>query len=323
VVVELLGDRRERRSATVSGQARAAEYELIMGVRYRVRSGAGEELVADQWLERERVFRVDRDNLVGSSEEQALLEREMQAELVQQIIRSINAVAAALPRRIPSTQTAAQAPMRIPRHLPAQVPVQVKSSDLVGALERGLAPLYFISGDDTLLVEEACDAVLRAARAQGFDERSVLHADSGFKWNDVLQDAASMSLFAARRVIDLRVPGAKFDRDASEVLRRYAQQPAADTLLLIRSPRLEARQRSSAWFKALEQAGVVVLVWPVGQRELPRWLGGRLRAAGCGWRRKPWRCWPSGWRATCWRRCRRSKSCAWPICPAPSPAQTC
>lgn len=92
VVVELLEDRRERRSVTVSGQARAAEYEMTLGVRYRVTDSAGVELVAPQWLERERVFRVDRDNIVGSSEEQALLEREMEADLVQQIIRALNAV---------------------------------------------------------------------------------------------------------------------------------------------------------------------------------------------------------------------------------------
>lgn len=158
--------------------------------------------------------------------------------------------------------------------------MQVKPADLGRQLARGLEPAYLISGDDTLLVEEACDAVLQAARAGGFGERSVLYAEAGFNWNDVVQDAASMSLFAERRVIDVRVPGARFDRDASEVLRRYAEQPPADTLLLIRTTRLDPRQRSSAWFKALDRLGVVVLVWPIGARELPRWLEGRLRDAG-------------------------------------------
>jgi LPS-assembly lipoprotein len=96
VVVELLDSRRDRRSITVSGQGRAAEYETILGVRYRVTDGRGSELVEPQWLERERVFRVDRDNIIGSSEEQALLEREMQNDLVQQILRALNTVAAGL-----------------------------------------------------------------------------------------------------------------------------------------------------------------------------------------------------------------------------------
>ena len=95
VVVELLDSRQERRSISVSGQARAAEYELSLGVQYRVTDGDGNELVPAQWLERERVFRVDRDNIVGSSEEQALLLREMQTDLVQQILRALNTVAEA------------------------------------------------------------------------------------------------------------------------------------------------------------------------------------------------------------------------------------
>jgi len=157
--------------------------------------------------------------------------------------------------------------------------VQVRPAELDAHLAGALAPVYLISGDETLLVQEACDAVLAAAGRQGYSERSVLYADASFNWNDVVQDASSMSLFAERRVIDVRLTGAKLDRDASEVLRSYAAQPADDTLLLIRGARLEPRQRSSAWFKALDGAGVIVLVWPVGAAELPRWLSARLAAA--------------------------------------------
>jgi DNA polymerase-3 subunit delta len=156
----------------------------------------------------------------------------------------------------------------------------LRLSDLQSRLAAGLAPVYFITGDETLLVQEACDAILGKAHAEGFTERSVLHVERGFRWNDILQDAASLSLFAERRIIDVRVPGNSFDREASEILRAYTAEPSPDTLLLIRSARLEPRQRSSAWFKALDAAGVVVLVWPVGIAELPRWLAGRLRAAG-------------------------------------------
>lgn len=151
---------------------------------------------------------------------------------------------------------------------------------LDGHLERALAPLYLVSGDETLLVEEACESILAAARRRGFGERSVLFVDAGFHWHDLTQGAASLSLFSERRIIDVRNPSAKFDKDASEVLREYCARPPADTLVLIRSGRLEARQRTSAWFKALDGAGVVVQIWPVGAAELPRWLEARVRRAG-------------------------------------------
>tara|TARA_Y100001933_G_scaffold260908_1_gene314153 strand:- start:3838 stop:4842 length:1005 start_codon:yes stop_codon:yes gene_type:complete len=156
----------------------------------------------------------------------------------------------------------------------------LRAADLPGALKRGLAPVYLISGDDALLVQEACDAVVRAARAEGFEERSVLHAEGSFNWNDVMQDASSMSLFAARRIIDVRLPGNRFDKEASEVLRRYADAPPADTLLLIRAARLDGKQKNGAWFKALDRVGAIVQIWPLSFQELPRWLAGRLKSAG-------------------------------------------
>ncbi|MEM8768193.1 MAG: DNA polymerase III subunit delta, partial [Pseudomonadota bacterium] len=158
--------------------------------------------------------------------------------------------------------------------------MQLKAHDFLSHLEGRLRPVYFLSGDETLLVEEAADAVLAAARAQGFTERSVLHAEAGFKWHELSADAASLSLFAERKVLDLRNPSGKFDKEASEVLRAYCADPAEDNLLLIRAPRIEGRQKNAAWFKAIDGVGVVVQFWPVSLGELPRWLSARLKRAG-------------------------------------------
>ncbi len=158
--------------------------------------------------------------------------------------------------------------------------MQVKTHDLESHLAKRLAPVYLISGDETLLVQEACDSIVAGARNQGFTERELMHVERGFAWHEVLHSAASMSLFADKKIIDLRLSDAKFDKEASAVLREYLQEPADDTLLLIRCARLDPRQRQSAWVKAIDAAGTIVLVWPVSIRELPRWLQGRLRTAG-------------------------------------------
>jgi len=157
--------------------------------------------------------------------------------------------------------------------------VQLKAPDLAGHLKGQLAPVYFISGDETLLVEEAADAVLTAARLAGFTERTVLHAEGSFKWHELLQEGAAMSLFAEKKIIDLRNPTAKFDKVPSEVLREYCASPPEDNLLLIRSPRIEGRQKNAAWFKAIDAVGAVVQVWPISAHELPRWLTARLKRA--------------------------------------------
>ena len=162
--------------------------------------------------------------------------------------------------------------------------MQVKPEDLDTRLAAGLAPVYLVSGDETLLVEEACDAIVQVARTQGFTERSIHHVEAGFHWHSLTNDAASMSLFAERKVLDVRIPAKKFDREASEVLREWADASAAaaefDNLLLLRTTRLESRQRNSAWFKALDKVGVTVLIWPMSPAQLPRWLQRRARGAG-------------------------------------------
>ena len=116
--------------------------------------------------------------------------------------------------------------------------------------------------------------------ARGFAERKIIDEGNATDWESVLAEAASRSLFAEQRIIDLRVPPRSFDRKASDALRRYLADPFGDVVLLIRTERLEARQRSAAWFKAIDAAGAVLLVWPLTARELPGWLGSRCRGAG-------------------------------------------
>ena len=156
----------------------------------------------------------------------------------------------------------------------------LRPQDLGRDLERGLKSVYLVSGDETLLVQEACDAIIAAARAGGFDERELIQADGDFRWRELTDHANTMSLFAQRRLLDVRAPAKAFDKDAAETLLAHLENPPPDTLLLLRTERLDSRQRSSAWFKRIETVGAVVLVWPIGPKELPGWLAQRAKRVG-------------------------------------------
>ena len=158
--------------------------------------------------------------------------------------------------------------------------MQIRPRDLERNLADGLKSVYLVSGEETLLVEEGCAAIVQAAVARGFTERKIIDEGNATDWEAVLAETANRSLFAEQRIIDLRVPPRGFDRKASDALRRYVADPFDDVLLLIRTGRLEARQRSAAWFKAVDAAGAVILVWPLAARELPGWLTHRGRAHG-------------------------------------------
>ena len=157
----------------------------------------------------------------------------------------------------------------------------MKSHQLAGHLRNAdFAAVYLVAGDEQLLVDEACDGILAAAKRNGFDERTVFEAMPRAPWNDMFAAAANLSLFASKRLLDVRIPPRGLDRAGSDAVRNYLQAPLPDTLLVCRAIGLEWRQRTSAWFKAMDKAGVVVTIYPIPVRDLPRWLEGRCRAAG-------------------------------------------
>ncbi len=147
-------------------------------------------------------------------------------------------------------------------------------------LSRQTAPVYLLHGDEPYQLMQLGDKLREHARSTGFDERQVLIANEEADWAAFREAADSMSLFAEKRIIELRLPTGKPGRTGGEVLKQYCANPAPDVLLVITSARLDRGGSSSAWFKAIDKAGVTIAVWPVEPAKLHRWLGDKLAAHG-------------------------------------------
>ena len=159
--------------------------------------------------------------------------------------------------------------------------MQIRANQLAKHLQDArFASAYLVSGDEQLLVDEACGDIFSAAKHNGFDERTTFEAAPRAPWRELFAAAANMSLFASKRLLDVRIPPRGLDRAGSDALRGYLASPLPDTLLVCRAVGLEWRQRNSAWFKAIDKAGAVIPIWPVSLRELPRWLDERCRRHG-------------------------------------------
>lgn len=155
--------------------------------------------------------------------------------------------------------------------------MQLRADQLTAALQRGLKPLYLVHGDEPLLAQEAADLIRAAARAAGFAERKVFNVSGAhFDWSGLLGAAQEMSLFASRQLIEIRIPSGKPGKEGSEALQRYVERSSDDVLTLLQLPRLDAQQLKSAWFTALDAAGVSLRVEPVARAALPGWLAQRL-----------------------------------------------
>lgn len=163
----------------------------------------------------------------------------------------------------------------------------IAPAQLSQQLAKGLAPVYLLAGSEPLQLGEAADAVRAAARQRGFSEREVLETGADFDWSSVAGAMGSLSLFAERRLIELRIATAKsgskgdgVGREGSDAIRRCLEHPSPDVLLLILAPGLDWKALKAKWVQAVEQAGVVVQVREPQGRQLSQWLEGRLRRAG-------------------------------------------
>lgn len=158
--------------------------------------------------------------------------------------------------------------------------MKLRPDQLGAQLKRQLSPVYIVSGDEPLQVSECCDLIRGRARQQGFSERHVYHVDNAFDWSELLEAANSMSLFAEKQLLELRMPNGKPGDAGRKALLEYIGHASPDTLLLIITDRLDSATQKSKWFKALEHDGVFVSIWPIETHKLPAWIAQRLKTDG-------------------------------------------
>ncbi|HSW94051.1 MAG TPA: DNA polymerase III subunit delta [Gammaproteobacteria bacterium] len=146
---------------------------------------------------------------------------------------------------------------------------------------KSLAPIYLISGDETLLVQEAVDFLRKYAQQKGFSERVRITTEAGSDWGKLLHTHAhSLSLFADYRLLELDLRGVKLNQANAEWLQDYAENPAENTVLILSLSKLDAKTEQSKWVKAIDKKGVMVPIWPVSTEQLPQWILQRAKKSG-------------------------------------------
>ena len=161
--------------------------------------------------------------------------------------------------------------------------MQLAPAQLANHLQKGLRSLYTVHGEEALLAQEAADAIRAAARTQGYTERTV-HTVAGahFDWSEVLAAGGSLSLFADRQILEVRIPSGKPGKEGSAALQQLAESAQGNdsTLTLVLLPKLDWQARKGAWFAALEANGATIEVQPVERSQLPQWLAQRMARHG-------------------------------------------
>lgn len=140
-------------------------------------------------------------------------------------------------------------------------------------LTKNLAPIYLVSGDELLLIQEAIDALRAAASKAGFSERVSTTAESQSDWAKLLYtDTHSISLFASKKLVELNLSHIKLNSTHGKILEEYACKPLDNTVLIIIATKLDTKIEKTAWYKAIEKNGVVMPIWPIPAEQLPQWI---------------------------------------------------
>ncbi|WP_250654874.1 DNA polymerase III subunit delta [Alkalimarinus coralli] len=158
--------------------------------------------------------------------------------------------------------------------------MKLKPEQLKGHLSNQLLPVYLINGDEALLVQEACDEVRRTCRKEGFTERLSWHADRQFDWNQLLEEAGSLSLFGDKKIIEIRLDNGKPGDKGSKAIEQFCQATSEDTVLIVITCRLDAATQKRKWVSAIDKIGSIVTLWPVSGEQLPSWIQARSRQIG-------------------------------------------
>ena len=158
--------------------------------------------------------------------------------------------------------------------------MNIPADRLSDQLARGLSALYVVVGDEPLAALEASDAIRAAARAAGYSERTVFTVQGRYNWQGIFSGSDNLSLFAERRLTEIRIPSGKPGVDGAKALEAYAGNLPADTLTLVSLPGLDWKAMQSRWFASLAKAGVVVEARPIDRAALPGWIERRLARHG-------------------------------------------
>ena len=155
--------------------------------------------------------------------------------------------------------------------------LELRIQQLVDHIQGPLKPVYLVTGDEPLQVEESLELLRGRARELGYQDRHVFHVGRSFDWNQLAEEASNLSLFSDKKILELRLSSGKPGTAGTKALQGYCQQIPDDVLLLIQCGKLEKSTLRTKWVQAISEVGCLLRAWPLTGAELIRWIQGRLR----------------------------------------------
>lgn len=158
--------------------------------------------------------------------------------------------------------------------------MRLRANQLDTELKKSLLPIYFVTGDEPLLIQEALDSIRLACKQQGYDERKILEVDRKFNWQSLVEESNTLSLFSEKILTELRLGSSKPGVPGGKALQTYCKTLPEDRVLLISANKIDAGTLKTKWCSEIDRVGAIIQIWPISLNEMPQWLGLRSRKMG-------------------------------------------
>ena len=156
--------------------------------------------------------------------------------------------------------------------------MNIYADNLENQLQKGLLPLYLVSGDELLICEESCNAIRKSAKKQGHTEHLIFDISATFKWDSLTAELQNQSLFDEKRLIELRIPTGTIGKQGASFITNYCKNPYSNTIFLLHAGKLTKGSNSSLWYKSIDRIGGITTAYPIDEQNFPKWLMQRLKA---------------------------------------------
>jgi DNA polymerase-3 subunit delta len=158
--------------------------------------------------------------------------------------------------------------------------VKIFADKLVTHLQRQTHPIYFVAGNEPLLVNESRETLRDMAVSHGFEAAAPFVLDNQADWNAIYNACTAMSLFASKNLVELTIPDSGPGAANAKQLVSLVEQLTPDTLLLLTASKLNKQVESSKWYKALTKQGCCISCMTPDSSRLPQFVRQRCHALG-------------------------------------------
>lgn len=158
--------------------------------------------------------------------------------------------------------------------------MKIYANRLLDSLKQSLKPIYLVTGDEPLLVDESCELITRRAAKDQIEHKQRYQADRSFSWQIIADEINSFSLFDENSIIEINLLSYKIPDDAKEIIINACENPSESKIIILKCAKLDASTLKSTWCSAIETVGDIVQCWPITIEQLPRWIRERLEQQG-------------------------------------------